>query len=60
MKSITTSRLYNWICKDKLLDFLELNAANQTNTNINKMLYIDYINTQFSIYPFVQLPLFPK
>ena len=30
------------------------------NTNINKMLYIDYINTQFSIYPFFQLPYFPK
>ena len=36
------------------------NTFLKTNTNINKMLYIDYINTQFSIYPFVQLPLFPK
>ena len=32
----------------------------KNNTNINKMLYIDYINTQFSIYPFFQLPYFPK
>lgn len=36
------------------------NTFLKNNTNINKMLYIDYINTQFSIYPFFQLPLFPK
>lgn len=36
------------------------NTFLKNNTNINKMLYIDYINTQFSIYPFFQLPYFPK
>ena len=30
------------------------------NSNINKMLYINYINNQFSIYPFFQLPYFQK
>ena len=35
----------------------------KNNSNINKMLYIDYINNQFSFYPFYQLsklPYFPK
>lgn len=43
-----------------------INYANifvKNNSNINKMIYIDYINTQFSIYPFfqlAQLPYFPE
>ena len=36
------------------------NTFFKQNKNINKMLYIDYINNQFSIYPFFQLPYFPK
>jgi len=36
------------------------NAFLKNNSNINKMLYINYINNQFSIYPFFQLPYFQK
>lgn len=36
------------------------NTFLKNNTNINKMLYTNYINDQFSIYPFFQLPYFPK
>ena len=36
------------------------NTFLKNNTNINKMLYTHYINDQFSIFPYFQLPYFPK
>ena len=36
------------------------NTFLKTNSNINKVPYIDLINNQYTMYPFFQLPLFPK